>query len=83
MRTETPIRQLPTHFKTVDEFEQWQRQYVHEGSYEFVRGRIIEKIEMKQNECLLLTFIAAFSADLCNYAQYYAANTRPYRRIRC
>lgn len=34
--------------QTVDEFEQWQRQYAHEGSYEFVRGRIIDRGGIKQ-----------------------------------
>ena len=34
---------LPTHLQTVEEFELWQRQYTHEGSYEFVRGRIVDR----------------------------------------
>ena len=48
---------LPTHLQTVGEFEQWQRQYAHEGSYEFVRGRIIEKKEMKQLEAFVIKFL--------------------------
>ena len=48
---------LPTHLKTVEEFEQWQDKYVHEGSYEFVRGRIIEKKEMKQLEAFIVKFL--------------------------
>ncbi len=48
---------LPTHLKTVEEFEQWQEQYAHEGSYEFVRGRIIEKKEMKQLEAFIIKFL--------------------------
>ncbi len=55
--TQTSDSLLPTHLKTVDEFEQWQEQYAHEGSYEFVRGRIIEKKEMKQAEYLILKFL--------------------------
>lgn len=41
--TPSPALSLPTHLRTVDEFEQWERQHVHEGSYEFVRGRIIDR----------------------------------------
>ncbi len=48
---------LPTTLQTVDEFEQWERQHPHEGSYEFVRGRIIEKNEMKQAEYLIIKFL--------------------------
>ena len=39
--TPAPALLLPTNLQTVDEFEQWQ--YAHEGSYEFVRGRIIDR----------------------------------------
>lgn len=67
MITETPIRHLPTHFKTVDEFEEWERQHIHEGSYEFVRGRIIEKNDMKQNEYLLLKFLTRLFAQTTAY----------------
>lgn len=56
--TLTPASSLPTNLQTVEEFEQWQRQYVHEGSYEFVRGRIIEKKDMKQLEAILIKFLA-------------------------
>lgn len=55
--TPAPALSLPTHLQTVEEFEQWQRQYVHEGSYEFVRGRIVEKEPMKQNELDLIDFL--------------------------
>ncbi|GAB4036434.1 Uma2 family endonuclease [Spirosoma jeollabukense] len=48
---------LPTHLQTVEEFEQWEQQYAHEGSYEFVHGRIIEKQPMKQNELDLIDFL--------------------------
>lgn len=53
----TPAISLPTHLKTVAEFEQWQEQHIHEGSYEFVRGRIIEKKEMKQLEAFVIKFL--------------------------
>lgn len=48
---------LPTHLQTVDEFEQWERQHPHESSYEFVRGRIIPKPAMKQDEVDLADFL--------------------------
>ncbi|MCY7359565.1 MAG: Uma2 family endonuclease [Rudanella sp.] len=54
---ETSVISLPAHLQTVDEFEQWERSYGHKGSYEFVRGRIIEKKDMKQAEYLLLKFL--------------------------
>ena len=60
---------LPTTFKTVDEFEQWERQYGGEGSYEFVRGRIIEKNEMKQAEYLIIKFLTRLFARTAAYAQ--------------
>lgn len=47
---------LPTHFQTVDEFEQWQQQPGNDGNFEFVRGQIIPK-SMKQNEVLLGNFL--------------------------
>lgn len=48
---------LPSHLQTVDEFEQWERQHAYEGSYEFVRGRIIPKPAMKQDELDLIDFL--------------------------
>ncbi len=48
---------LPTHLQTVDEFEQWERQHAHEGNYEFVRGRIILKPAMKQEEIFIASFL--------------------------
>lgn len=48
---------LPTHLQTVDEFEQWEHQYHHEGSYEFVRGRVIPKPAMKQDEFYIADFL--------------------------
>jgi Uma2 family endonuclease len=48
---------LPTNLQTVDEFEAWARQHVHEGSFEFVRGQIIPKESMKQNEQRIVRFL--------------------------
>ncbi|RRB04448.1 Uma2 family endonuclease [Larkinella rosea] len=48
---------LPTTFQTVEEFEQWQRQSVTEGSFEFVRGRILPKESMKQDEIYIANFL--------------------------
>lgn len=48
---------LPTTLTTVDEFEAWQQQQSFEGSYEFVRGLIIKKESMKQNEAFICTFL--------------------------
>lgn len=51
------VEPLPTTLQTVDEFDQWQRQHVTEGSYEFVRGRIIPKPAMKQEEIFIAKFL--------------------------
>lgn len=65
-----PVAQaLPTTFKTVDEFEQWEWTDGREGSYEFVRGRIIEKNEMKQVELFLLKFLTRLFTQTGAYAQ--------------
>lgn len=48
---------LPTDLQTVEAFEQWERQHVTEGSYEFVRGRILEKESMKQEEYFIVKFL--------------------------
>ena len=44
---------IPTHLKTVVEFEEWQRQYAPKGSYEFVRGQLIEKKAKSEAEQLI------------------------------
>lgn len=51
------VPSLPTHLQTVDEFEQWEREHPHEGSYEFVRGRILPKPAMKQDEIFITRFL--------------------------
>ena len=48
---------LPTTLQTVDEFEAWTREPGNDGSYEFVRGRIIPKPGMKQNEISIAKFL--------------------------
>lgn len=60
---------LPTTLQTVDEFEQWQRQHVTEGSYEFVRGRIIPKPAMKQQEFFIADFLIRCFAETESYRQ--------------
>ncbi len=67
LATPTPV--LPTNLRTVDEFEQWQQQYAHEGSYEFVRGRIIEKKEMKQLEAFIIKFLTRLFSATAAYQQ--------------
>lgn len=57
MTTLSQTEPLPTTLQTVDEFEQWQRQYVTEGSYEFVRGHIIPKPAMRQEEVFIAKFL--------------------------
>lgn len=48
---------LPITLKTVEEFELWQRQHSAEGNFEFVRGRIIPKASMKQDEVFIANFL--------------------------
>ena len=48
---------LPTHLQTVDEFEQWQQESGNDGNFEFVRGQIIAKESMKQNELDVIDFL--------------------------
>jgi len=43
--------------RTVTEFEQWQHEHGDEGQYEFVRGQIIPKPAMKQNEVFVVLFL--------------------------
>lgn len=50
----TPVLTQP---RTVAEFEQWQREQGDEGNYEFVRGRIIPKHAMKQDEFYIVKFL--------------------------
>ena len=48
---------LPTTFQTIDEFEKWEHQCGNDGSYEFVRGRIIPKESMKQDELFIVKYL--------------------------
>ena len=67
MTTLSQTEPLPTTLQTVDEFEQWQRQYVTEGSYEFVRGRIIPKPAMKQEEVFIAKFLTRLFTKTAAY----------------
>ncbi|GAB2599744.1 Uma2 family endonuclease [Spirosoma areae] len=60
---------LPIHLQTVDEFEQWERQYATEGSYEFVRGRIIRKPSMKQDEIFIASFLTRLFIKTLSFQQ--------------
>ena len=57
MLASIPTSELPTTLQTVEEFEQWARLHPHEGSYEFVQGRIIHKPAMKQDEIFITRFL--------------------------
>lgn len=48
---------LPTTLQTVDEFEAWSREVGNDGNFEFVRGRIIPKPGMKQDEIDVADFL--------------------------
>ncbi|WP_019988758.1 Uma2 family endonuclease [Rudanella lutea] len=61
------VLSFPSNLQTVAEFELWERQHIHEGSYEFVRGRIIPKPAMKQDEF----YIAAFLTRLFTRTEAY------------
>lgn len=65
--TLSQVEPLPTTLQTVDEFEQWQRQHVTEGSYEFVRGRIIPKPAMKQEEVFIAKFLTRLFTKTAAY----------------
>lgn len=69
IQLETTAELLPTHFQTVDEFERWERVHGRDGSYEFVRGRIIEKNDMKQEEFYILRFLTRLFAKTHAYQQ--------------
>jgi len=69
MTASPTLETLPTNLQTVDEFEQWQRQYVTEGSYEFVRGRIIPKPSMKQDEIDIADFLIRAFMQTPQFAQ--------------
>lgn len=66
--TPTASDTLPTHLQTVEEFEQWQRQPGNDGTFEFVRGRLIPK-SMKQNETDIVDFLARQFTQTPQYQQ--------------
>lgn len=55
--TAAPQTTLPTNLITVDEFEQWERQPGNHGRYEFIRGQLIPKPGMKQDEISIAKFL--------------------------
>ncbi|GAB4022213.1 Uma2 family endonuclease [Spirosoma koreense] len=57
LATSTQPEALPTHLQTVEEFEQWERQHISEDNYEFIRGHIIPKPSMKQEEYFIVKFL--------------------------
>lgn len=67
----TPLQPgtLPTNLHTVEEFEQWERQHVTEGSYEFVRGRITPKPSMKQDEIFIASFLTRLFIRTSSFQQ--------------
>lgn len=56
--SELLVEELPTTLQTVAEFELWQNEQGEEGNYEFVRGRIIPKPAVKQNEFYIVKFLS-------------------------
>ncbi len=52
-----PQTALPTNLVTVDEFENWERQYGNDGRYEFIRGQLIPKPGIKQDEICITKFL--------------------------
>ncbi len=68
---ERSVKQLPTNLQSVDEFEQWERQNAHEGSFEFVRGRVIPKPAMKQDEFFITSFLTRLFTSTEAYQQQH------------
>ncbi len=59
---------LPTHLRTVEEFEVWQRLPGNDGSFEFVRGQLIPK-SMKQDEIDIADFLVRRFAQTTQFHQ--------------
>ncbi len=64
-----PTELLPTNLTTVDEFEAWQQLRPQEGNHEFVRGRIIPKPAIKQDEVFIADFLLRLFARTVAYQQ--------------
>lgn len=58
---------LPTDLQTVEEFDNWQRLYVKEGSYEFIDGKIIPKKSMKQDEAFIASYLVRVFTQTKSY----------------
>jgi Uma2 family endonuclease len=63
-----PAETLPTTLQTVNEFEAWERNHSHEGSYEFVRGRIIAK-SLAQRKLNIAAFLVRLFSRTKAYQQ--------------
>lgn len=50
-------RKRPSAPQTVAEFEKWLARKKTDANYEFVRGRIIKKLPMKQEELFIIDFL--------------------------
>ena len=66
---ETTPSNLPINLQTVAEFEQWQRQYVHEGSQEFVRGTVVDRGGVSQKNALMFSFLGRQFVQTEAYSQ--------------
>lgn len=55
--TSVPPRKRPSAPQTVAEFEKWLARRKTDANYEFVRGRIIRKPPMKQEELFIVDFL--------------------------
>ena len=66
--TGQPAISLPESLNTVKEFDEWQRLHVKEGSYEFVRGRGIDKGGLSQADGQIVGFLLRSFAQTKAYS---------------
>ncbi len=67
LSTSAPALSLPDSLVSVDEFEAWQHETAPNGQYEFVRGQLILKPAMKQNELDFVSFLTRHFAKTSSY----------------
>lgn len=67
--TSTPRRKRPSAPQTVAEFEKWLARRKTDANYEFVRGRIIRKPPMKQDELFIVDFLVRKFVKTAAFAQ--------------
>ena len=67
--TVAPETALPTNLITVAEFEQWERHYGKDGRYEFIRGQLLPKPGMKQDEFDIADFLQRQFSTTALYQQ--------------